>query len=105
MYLITSISFNKKAGSLDEHGTMQFPPLLNLSSERLERQGLFLLDNGLDLFFWVGRMCPPELLQMLFDCSVYDSLPVGKVVQLFNIPNNRLHFCLYKMIIVVESML
>ncbi|KAE9005561.1 Protein transport protein Sec24-like [Phytophthora rubi] len=53
------------------------PPVINLSIERLQCDGVFLLDDTLCLYLWVGRSAPPELLQSLFgvpsmegvDCS------------------------------------
>ncbi|ETN18388.1 hypothetical protein PPTG_04013 [Phytophthora nicotianae INRA-310] len=53
------------------------PPVINLSIERLQCDGVFLLDDTLSLYLWVGRSAPPELLESLFgvpsmegvDCS------------------------------------
>ncbi|KAJ3118535.1 COPII subunit [Phlyctochytrium bullatum] len=69
-----------KVGLPDENDKIVLPPLLNLSSEKLERHGLFLLDNGTEIFIWVGRNIAPELCQMVFDKPSYDVIPVGKVI-------------------------
>ncbi|RLN69823.1 hypothetical protein BBJ29_001459 [Phytophthora kernoviae] len=53
------------------------PPVINLSIERLQCDGVFLLDDTLNLYLWVGRSAPPELLGSIFgipsmegvDCS------------------------------------
>ncbi|KAG7390574.1 hypothetical protein PHYPSEUDO_007514 [Phytophthora pseudosyringae] len=42
------------------------PPVINLSIERLQCDGVFLLDDTLSLYLWVGRSAPPELLESLF---------------------------------------
>ncbi|KAJ3167262.1 COPII subunit [Irineochytrium annulatum] len=67
-------------GVPDTKEKIVMPPLLNLSSEKLERHGLYLLDNGSELFLWVGRAIAPELCQMVFQKASYDELPSGKVL-------------------------
>ncbi|RLN48787.1 hypothetical protein BBJ28_00008794 [Nothophytophthora sp. Chile5] len=42
------------------------PPVINLSIERLQCDGVFLLDDTLSIYLWVGRSAPPELLSSLF---------------------------------------
>ncbi len=42
------------------------PPLLNLTSERLERHGIFLLDCYFAQLIWVGSTVHPELIALLF---------------------------------------
>jgi protein transport protein SEC24 len=60
-----------------------FPPLLNLSSEKLERHGLFLLENAMDIFIFMGRAVSPELCQLIFNQPNYDSVIPGKVCLAF----------------------
>lgn len=55
------------------------PPALPLSSEYLERHGLFLIDDGLTIFLWVGRDAVPQLMLDVFDLPAYDALRGGKV--------------------------
>ncbi|KAI8854513.1 hypothetical protein BC829DRAFT_424511 [Chytridium lagenaria] len=73
-------SLDQKVGLPDENDKIVLPPLLNLSSEKLERNGLYLLDNGAEIFIWVGRNVAPELCQMIFDKPSYEAIPVGKVI-------------------------
>ncbi|KAJ3358497.1 COPII subunit, partial [Kappamyces sp. JEL0680] len=68
----------KNIGLPGENGAIVFPPRLNLSSEKLSRGSVFLLDNGLEIFFWVGRSTSPDVLMALFGISSLDSLPLGK---------------------------
>ncbi|KAJ3254099.1 COPII subunit [Chytriomyces hyalinus] len=72
-------SMDSLCGELDEvTGRVIFPPVLNLSSEKLERHGLYLLENGSDIFFWVGRGIAPELCQFVFGVASYDAIVFGK---------------------------
>jgi protein transport protein SEC24 len=45
-----------------------------LSSERLERHGIFLLDSHFSQFLWIGSTVHPELLTLLFGEA---QVPVG----------------------------
>ena len=67
------------AGLPNENDKIVFPPLLNLSSEKLERNGLYLLENGNDIYLWIGRAVAPELCQLIFDRPSYDAIVPGKV--------------------------
>uniref|UniRef100_A0A8C6SIL0 SEC24 homolog B, COPII coat complex component n=1 Tax=Neogobius melanostomus TaxID=47308 RepID=A0A8C6SIL0_9GOBI len=51
------------------------PQLLHLSSERLSRDGTFLLDCGSVLFVWVGRACSDVFLRDVLGVHDYASLP------------------------------
>ncbi|KAK0567842.1 COPII subunit [Tilletia horrida] len=55
-----------------------FPPKLNLSSERLERHGLYLLEDGQNIFLWIGRDAVPQLTLDVFDVPSYAALRGGK---------------------------
>lgn len=50
-----------------------------MTSERLERHGLFLIEDGQTIFLWVGRDAVPQLIQDVFDLPSYDVLRGGKV--------------------------
>ncbi|KAL7422116.1 COPII subunit [Cryptotrichosporon argae] len=66
-----------EAGTIGEHGVV-LPSPLNLTSERLERHGLFLLEDGQNLFLWVGHEAVPRLVQDVFDLPSYADLTGGK---------------------------
>lgn len=68
----------QEAGSIGEHGVI-LPLALPLTSERLERHGLFLIEDGQTIFLWVGRDAVPQLVQDMFDLPNYESLRGGKV--------------------------
>merc|ERR1719231_2030081 len=46
---------------------VRLPSILNLSYERLASDGIFLLENGHDLFMWIGRAVNPAILDTLFN--------------------------------------
>ena len=48
------------------------PDLLNLSIDRLSSEGVFLLDNGVDAFIWVGRASNPATVSALFGVESLD---------------------------------
>ena len=50
------------------------PPTLSLSSEKLDPDGVFLLENGQDGLVWVGKLAPPEMLLALFGVETSDAL-------------------------------
>ncbi|XP_064200940.1 protein transport protein Sec24D-like isoform X1 [Anguilla rostrata] len=43
------------------------PAPVRCSEERLSEGGVFLLENGRELFLWLGQACPPELIQNIFN--------------------------------------
>jgi hypothetical protein len=73
-----SSSLVVQAGTIDENGLI-LPPTMNLTSERLERHGLFLIEDGQNIFLWIGRDAVPQLVQDVFDLPSYAELPSGKV--------------------------
>ncbi|KAF9568716.1 protein transporter SEC24 [Agrocybe pediades] len=66
-----------EAGTIGEEGVI-LPPALPLTSERLERHGLFLIEDGQTIFLWIGRDAVPQLVQDVFDLPSYDVLRGGK---------------------------
>ena len=48
---------------------MVLPPKLELSSEKLDRLGVFLLSDSHSLYLWVGNAVAPEALRCLFGIS------------------------------------
>lgn len=55
------------------------PPPLPLTSERLERHGLYLIEDGQTMFLWVGRDAVPQLIMDVFNLPSYEVLRGGKV--------------------------
>uniref|UniRef100_A0A673MC35 Protein transport protein Sec24D-like n=1 Tax=Sinocyclocheilus rhinocerous TaxID=307959 RepID=A0A673MC35_9TELE len=51
------------------------PAPVRCSEERLSESGMFLLENGLSVFLWLGQACPPDLIQNLFSVPSLGHLP------------------------------
>lgn len=67
-----------QCGTVGEQGVI-LPPPLPLTSERLERHGLFLIEDGQTIFLWVGRDAVPQLIMDVFNLPNYEVLRGGKV--------------------------
>jgi protein transport protein SEC24 len=55
------------------------PAPLPLTSERLVRHGLFMMEDGQSIFLWLGRDAVPQLLLDVFGVDRMDQLHSGKV--------------------------
>jgi protein transport protein SEC24 len=55
------------------------PPVMTLTSERFERHGLYLIEDGQNMFLWVGREAVPQLVMDVFNLPNYEALRGGKV--------------------------
>ncbi|CAH0487183.1 unnamed protein product [Peronospora farinosa] len=55
------------------------PPVINLSIERLQCDGVFLLDDTLSLYLWVGRSVSLELLGSLFGVSSMEGVDCSQL--------------------------
>lgn len=53
---------------------IKLPNILNLSQDRLDPNGIILLDNGHDLFMWIGRSVNPAQLTNIFGLSSLDGV-------------------------------
>ncbi len=58
---------------------IEMPQAMNLSSERLTRSGLYMLEDGQNIFLWIGRDAVPQLCMDLFGVPNYESVRGGKV--------------------------
>lgn len=65
------------AGTIGENGIV-FPPALNLTSERLQRHGFYMIEDGQTIFLWVGNEAVPQLIMDVFDLPNYQELRGGK---------------------------
>ncbi|KAF9992378.1 COPII subunit [Entomortierella chlamydospora] len=64
-------------GTIGSEGIMM-PQAMNLSSERLSRSGLFMLEDGQNIFLWIGRDAVPQLCMDLLGVPNYSSVRGGK---------------------------
>lgn len=56
------------------------PPRLNLSSERLERHGCYLVENGQRILIWIGKEAVPQLCIDLLNVSQVNEIRSGQVI-------------------------
>ncbi|MCJ8739595.1 hypothetical protein PDJAM_G00049110 [Pangasius djambal] len=70
--------------NLTEQGALQLnervipqPPLLQLSAEKLTREGAFLLDCGSVMYLWLGRNCNEVFIRDVLGCPDYTSIPAS----------------------------
>lgn len=50
----------ENAGIFDETNNLILPTSLRLTKNTLEPNGIYLLDTGMDTFFWLGTDCNPK---------------------------------------------
>jgi protein transport protein SEC24 len=64
--------------SKEELGGAILPKVVPLSSENLDNDGIFLLENGEDGFFYVGRQASSEILRQLFGVQSVEEVVSGQ---------------------------
>lgn len=67
--------------------------VVSLSSERLDHDGVFLMENGENAFLWLARDAQPHLLADLFGAASFEELRSGPITlqQYDNSASKRLH--------------
>ncbi|XP_072549207.1 protein transport protein Sec24B isoform X2 [Salminus brasiliensis] len=53
------------------------PPLLQLTAEKLTREGAFLMDCGSVMYLWVGKCCNESFIRDVLGCPNYASIPLS----------------------------
>lgn len=67
-----------EAGLPDENGEIVLPEPINATSSLFERYGLYLIDNGTELFLWIGGDAVNELVLDVFGINDIFQVPIGK---------------------------
>ncbi|KAI9342470.1 Sec23/Sec24 trunk domain-containing protein [Zopfochytrium polystomum] len=49
-----------------ENGSVRLPPSVRVSFERLELNGIYIVENGIQMYCWIGRGVLPEVLLKIF---------------------------------------
>ncbi|KAI9922902.1 hypothetical protein PsorP6_000166 [Peronosclerospora sorghi] len=77
----------------NEPNSIVLPPVISLSIERLQCDGVFLLDDTLSLYIWVGRSAPSEFLESLFGIPSLEGVDCSQLKLLMPHDNtsNRVH--------------
>ena len=65
-------------GFPDENGQLILPEPINASASLFERYGLYLIDNGSELFLWIGGDAVNELIMDVFGTQDIFQVPIGK---------------------------
>jgi protein transport protein SEC24 len=52
---------------------------MNLTSRRLEAHGLYLIEDGQNMFLWLGKNAVPALVNDAFGLNSYEEVRAGKV--------------------------
>lgn len=58
---------------------IRLPECEKLSVERLDTNGIFLLDNGVDMWLWVGRSADMNIMSSLFGVHALDDMDPSQV--------------------------
>ncbi|KAF8975060.1 COPII subunit, partial [Entomortierella lignicola] len=67
----------ENCGTIGDNG-IEMPTPLNLTSERLERGGLFMLEDSQNIFLWISKEAVPQLCMDLFGVPSYEHIRGGK---------------------------
>ena len=67
------------------HDRIELPRVLNLTVDRLASNGIFLLDNGVDMFLWLGRSSDPAILNSLFGTNSLEGVDMSQVSNGFDL--------------------
>lgn len=70
-----------------EEPAVTLPSALNLTFERLVTDGVYLLDSGLEIFLWIGRRSPPQIISALFGIPSLDGIDINNL-DLNPLPND-----------------
>ncbi|KAF2739430.1 hypothetical protein EJ04DRAFT_549132 [Polyplosphaeria fusca] len=88
-----------EAGIVDQQsGEVVLPPRRNLSSQHIVPYGLYLIDDGVNQFLWVGRDAVPDLLMDVFGTDDRMAIKQGKAIMpiVDNEFNERVRACIEK---------
>jgi len=77
------------------------PEILNLSHERLSSDGIFLMENGCDLFMWIGRSVNPSILSALFGVQSLEGVDISSLAILAE--NNDFSFRVNAVIVALRA--
>uniref|UniRef100_H3ALJ3 SEC24 homolog A, COPII coat complex component n=1 Tax=Latimeria chalumnae TaxID=7897 RepID=H3ALJ3_LATCH len=61
--------------------TIPQPPLLQLSVEKLSKDGAFLMDAGSVMFLWIGRNCEQTFLSQVLGVPSYAAIPQNMILR------------------------
>ncbi|GAB2234597.1 hypothetical protein Droror1_Dr00003854 [Drosera rotundifolia] len=65
------------------------PPPTPLSSEHVSDEGVYLLENGIDAFIYLGSAVNPQIVQQVFGVSSIEEIPAQFVLQRLDNPLSK----------------
>ena len=68
-------NLDDKKVSVDSETEICIPPRHQLSSENIDRHGIYVMDCGEAIYMWIGRSVNDRFLQQLFDVKSFNELP------------------------------
>lgn len=60
---------------MDSETEICLPPRLHLSSESIDRHGVYILDACESIYMWIGRSVNDQFLQQVFNVKSFNELP------------------------------
>ena len=60
---------------VDSDTEICLPPRLHLSSESIDRHGVYILDACESIYMWIGRSVNDQFLQQVFNVKSFNELP------------------------------
>lgn len=70
------------AGTLDSNGKCIMPPVTSLTAEKLEAHGCYLLEDGQNIYIWIGKHAVPQLCKDLLGVNSVQEIKSGPVPML-----------------------
>jgi len=68
-----------EVGVAGPDGNIILPPTVQLSSEKLDRGGVFLLEDGQNMWLWVGKAASADFLLQLLGVPTLDNVDTTQV--------------------------
>ncbi|KAF9578123.1 COPII coat Sec23p-Sfb3p heterodimer component, partial [Lunasporangiospora selenospora] len=72
--MISVHDMDEKIGSMSPTGRMVLPPQIRVSYARLQSYGAYLLENGQNVYFWLGRDVDSRFLTDVFGAPTLDGV-------------------------------
>ncbi|GES88569.1 Sec23/Sec24 family protein [Rhizophagus clarus] len=71
---VHNLSDQFQVGYPNQYSKVKLPPLIRVSSARLESEGAYLLENGHILIFWIGRQVSSEFINNVFGVDTIEKI-------------------------------
>lgn len=76
--LLALHNISDKCGVPDENGHVLLPDMLNLTSESMQQDGMYLLEDGEVMMLWIGRAVDSNILQAVFAAPSFEQLDIAQ---------------------------